>query len=1203
MRSGFIEAITELEYSLSESMESFSKAKDQLSIAQAEIKRLNNAVSNYEKIIAARDRFGCWLCAKHERESYQSEDDEDEKEALRNENLTLRAKIKRMEISIYEEANRNSRPTHLRSSMRTMGESRRDVRHIKFLSGSDVGRNSRASMGSSGRSSAGSVDQAPLRHRVSFDPLPVEEVTYEPLPIENQFPTGNTLSRTVSVPSGVRKTRDKQVLFTNQLKRTHSNPMSASPWAVKYSTIDEPCADIISRSESIESIISPADEPLTEGTQRISKTLSQIDVVKSLFSTTSIMDLDILAKSMTLVKVALGDTVSKQGDPGLFFMIVNSGEFVCESIGRPSRDLRSGDFFGEEIFIHPAPIASVSVTCTATGELWAIYTDALRKALRDISTRHIQVAKETLELLPKPIRDSMNSTQFNSICKSADIVTVTTGQQLNQAVTDRMLVVVAGSVMGGQVMGKGSIITGAGDEIFAGSDCVLLSIPRREIESIPPLAVAWQTLASSGIIPGVAIRLPTISSQSMDLSSPISDYGVSRNHGDPSPYSNHQHPLSPSLRPSLSEVDISSVTLFNLLSISARTHLMNRAKFLRISYDAADSCIVNLGIVLILNGTAIVRDPISLKSVCLDQGHSVGFGSGSIFSKGEIQVYGDSSFFDLDEQNPPPVIVAYWTEDVIRASLPPPLRVGQLSGGSCEDGLNEIEIVTFLKKRKLLLRNPVFQLLTESGLAGIIANSNQIDLDHNQSVLARLSGDECFMVFEGQVKLGSKMLSMGDFFNTEKILRNVDEGGIGGDNELLPSSPIMISAFSIVASIIVISRENFTKSFSTSTSPESAAIIRERMRSYLDELGSRIDFTDLRIGRIIGRGGTAVVKMASIAKDNENGPLYALKIIKKKLLQFHNKYHLLKNEKMILQSLTKSPFIVQLRQTFKDDRNLYFLLELAPGGDLLSVINNLGTLSRDQAQFYIGCMIEGLKFCHDHKIVYRDLKPENLLVDARGYVKLTDFGIAKKFSHKFFITYSLVGTPQFMAPEIITGHGYGFSVDVWSLGICLYELMIGELPFQTGVTAEVPAEESNNQFRLFQAIIHFDPNRDLQFPDFIDDVSRNFICQLLNPNPHLRVGCTVGVGINELKRNEFFGPTEDTVDAFEWDRLADQSVPAPYIPDISQMMLKRPLDGEEINMQPNSSPALSVASFSSFEPAQSVWSAARDTSTSWDFNF
>jgi cGMP-dependent protein kinase len=142
------------------------------------------------------------------------------------------------------------------------------------------------------------------------------------------------------------------------------------------------------------------------------------------------------------------------------------------------------------------------------------------------------------------------------------------------------------------------------------------------------------------------------------------------------------------------------------------------------------------------------------------------------------------------------------------------------------------------------------------------------------------------------------------------------------------------------------------------------------------------------------------------------------------------------------------PFIMHLVKVFERDRSTYMLSELISGGELHAAIRTISTsLTRTQTQFYVGTLVLVLEELLDRNILYRDLKPENVMLDQQGYLKLIDFGIAKKLEEGQTKTFTMIGTPHYMAPETIHGKGYGSEVDIWSLGIMCFEFSCGYLPF------------------------------------------------------------------------------------------------------------------------------------------------------------
>ena len=190
------------------------------------------------------------------------------------------------------------------------------------------------------------------------------------------------------------------------------------------------------------------------------------------------------------------------------------------------------------------------------------------------------------------------------------------------------------------------------------------------------------------------------------------------------------------------------------------------------------------------------------------------------------------------------------------------------------------------------------------------------------------------------------------------------------------------------------------------------------------------------------------VSISSWCSDNKvNMPpsncYFALKIMKKSEVVRLKQVEHIKNEKEIL-SEVNHPFIVTLYCAFQDERNLYMLLEFIIGGELFTHLRKAGKFANDHTRFYAAQIVMALQYLHNDSVVYRDLKPENLLLDLIGYLKITDFGFAKKVEDR---TWTLCGTPEYLAPEIIQSKGHGKAVDWWASGILMYEMLVGHPPF------------------------------------------------------------------------------------------------------------------------------------------------------------
>ncbi len=253
---------------------------------------------------------------------------------------------------------------------------------------------------------------------------------------------------------------------------------------------------------------------------------------------------------------------------------------------------------------------------------------------------------------------------------------------------------------------------------------------------------------------------------------------------------------------------------------------------------------------------------------------------------------------------------------------------------------------------------------------------------------------------------------------------------------------------------------------------------------------------------------------------------FALKIMKKSEVVRLRQVEHIKNEKDIL-SVISHPFIVVMYAAFQDERNLYMLLEYIIGGEVFTHLRKAGKFSNEHTRFYAAQIVMALSYLHNTVgVVYRDLKPENLLIDINGYIKIADFGFAKRVDNNR--TWTLCGTPEYLAPEIIQSKGHGKAVDWWALGILTFEMLAGYPPFY-----------DENPFGIYQKILA----GKLEFPRHFETHARDMIRRLLTAERAKRLGNLRG-GAEEMKKHKWYR-------GLNWAALYNKQMEAFIIPEVS----------------------------------------------------
>jgi len=256
------------------------------------------------------------------------------------------------------------------------------------------------------------------------------------------------------------------------------------------------------------------------------------------------------------------------------------------------------------------------------------------------------------------------------------------------------------------------------------------------------------------------------------------------------------------------------------------------------------------------------------------------------------------------------------------------------------------------------------------------------------------------------------------------------------------------------------------------------------------------------------------------ARDNPNRAPMALKALKKKeIVRLRQTEHVQAEAKIL--SMVKHPFIVSLVSVWQDPRKVYMLMEFVNGGELLNVILRKGCLRDGHAMFYAAEVTLALEYLHSMRIAYRDLKPENTLLNSEGHVKLADFGFAKVIESR---TWSLCGTPQFLAPEVILRKGHGPGVDWWALGVLIFEMLAGNPPFQSSTPQGIYA-------KVLSGVV--------VYPEGTSSRAKDLMKRLLKEKSR-RLGCLED-GPAGIKNHAWFG-------RFDFDEALKGNLRAPYVP-------------------------------------------------------
>lgn len=425
---------------------------------------------------------------------------------------------------------------------------------------------------------------------------------------------------------------------------------------------------------------------------------------------------------------------------------------------------------------------------------------------------------------------------------------------------------------------------------------------------------------------------------------------------------------------------------------------------------------------------------------------------------------------------------------------------------------------------------PIFKNLPEDTLGKISDVLEECYYQKGDYIIRQgARGDTFFIISKGQVRVTIRQPDTQE----EKFIRTLGKGDFFGEKALqgddLRTANIICDSPEGVT-CLVIDRDTFNQLISNLDEIRNRYnddAVSEKKKIYEEFRDVRL--SDLRVIATLGVGGFGRVELVQLAQDKARS--FALKQMKKsQIVETRQQQHIM-SEKEIM-SEANSDFIVKLFKTFKDRKYLYMLMESCLGGELWTILRDRGHFDDGTTRFYTACVVEAFDYLHSRNIIYRDLKPENLLLDVSGYVKLVDFGFAKKLQSGRK-TWTFCGTPEYVAPEVILNRGHDISADYWSLGVLMFELLTGTPPF----TGADPMRTYNIILKGIDAI---------EFPRNITRNASALIKKLCRDNPTERLGYQRG-GISEIQKHKWF-------DGFYWEGLRNRSLPPPILPKVQSVV-------------------------------------------------
>ncbi|AWP18213.1 hypothetical protein SMAX5B_007214 [Scophthalmus maximus] len=422
---------------------------------------------------------------------------------------------------------------------------------------------------------------------------------------------------------------------------------------------------------------------------------------------------------------------------------------------------------------------------------------------------------------------------------------------------------------------------------------------------------------------------------------------------------------------------------------------------------------------------------------------------------------------------------------------------------------------------------PTFQTLPEETLSKLADVMEETHYDDGEFIVRQgARGDTFFIISKGTVNVTQETSA-----NQEPVhLRELVSGNWFGERALQGEDVRTANVIAVdTVTCLVIDRDSFKHLIGGLDNVSSKGYEDAEAKAKYEaenHFFSGLKLSDFNIIDTLGVGGFGRVELVQLK--NEEAKTFAMKILKKRHIMDTRQQEHIRSEKHIMTE-AHSDFIVRLYRTFKDRKYLYMLMEACLGGEVWTILRDRGSFEDSTTRFYTACVVEAFAYLHAKGVIYRDLKPENLILDSRGYAKLVDFGFAKKIG-VCKKTWTFCGTPEYVAPEIILNKGHDVSADYWSLGVLMFELLTGSPPF----SGPDPMKTYNVILRGIDMI---------EFPKKISKNAASLIKKLCRDSPSERLG-NLKNGVKDIQKHKWF-------EGFNWEGLRKGTLTPPITPDVS----------------------------------------------------